>query len=111
MRHEPYFTAGRVIALFGAVGLLWLCHWLFGAFGFDALVGIPWALMGTGGLYVCGVMWWERRSDRRLIRRADAGLCERCGYDLRGAAHDLCPECGMPVWRPYEFGPADRGAK
>jgi hypothetical protein len=29
---------------------------------------------------------------RRLRRRR--GRCVRCGYDLRGAAHDQCPECG-----------------
>jgi hypothetical protein len=28
---------------------------------------------------------------RRRVRR---GLCARCGYDLRGAEHEQCPECG-----------------
>jgi hypothetical protein len=26
-----------------------------------------------------------------------AGLCPSCGYDLRGAAHERCPECGQAV--------------
>ncbi len=30
---------------------------------------------------------------RRMIRHK-RGLCAKCGYDLRGAMHDLCPECG-----------------
>ncbi len=30
---------------------------------------------------------------RRVIRRK-RGLCIKCGYDLRGAEHDVCPECG-----------------
>ena len=30
---------------------------------------------------------------RRLIRRR-RGLCPACGYDLRHAEHEACPECG-----------------
>ncbi len=30
---------------------------------------------------------------RRFIRRK-RGLCIKCGYDLRGAEHEVCPECG-----------------
>ena len=30
---------------------------------------------------------------RGLIRRK-RGLCVACGYDLRGAEHEACPECG-----------------
>ncbi len=29
----------------------------------------------------------------RVVRRL-RGRCPRCGYDLRGAAHAACPECG-----------------
>ncbi len=31
---------------------------------------------------------------RRLIRRR-RGLCPACGYDLRHAEHEACPECGL----------------
>jgi hypothetical protein len=30
-------------------------------------------------------------------RRARAGLCPRCGYDLRGLSGGRCPECGTAV--------------
>ncbi len=32
----------------------------------------------------------------RVIRRK-RGRCIKCGYDLRGAEHDVCPECGHEV--------------
>ncbi len=31
---------------------------------------------------------------RREIRRVQ-GRCIKCGYDLRGAEHEVCPECGI----------------
>ena len=33
----------------------------------------------------------------RLAFRVGAGHCPGCAYDLRGAAHDRCPECGRLV--------------
>ena len=30
---------------------------------------------------------------RRFIRHK-RGLCVKCGYDLSGAEHEVCPECG-----------------
>ena len=34
---------------------------------------------------------------RRDARRRRRGLCPTCGYDLRGAKHERCPECGETV--------------
>ncbi len=58
----------------------------------DTLLGggyfvIPiWALVV---LFATPTSWlWDQ--DRR--RQPD--LCANCGYDLRGAAHEMCPECG-----------------
>lgn len=33
---------------------------------------------------------------RRVIRRR-RGLCIKCAYDLRGADHETCPECGTGI--------------
>ena len=33
---------------------------------------------------------------RRHIRRK-RGHCLKCGYDLRGAEHEVCPECGAEL--------------
>lgn len=39
-----------------------------------------------------GARWIARR--HVAVSRVREGRCEACGYDLRGAAHDRCPECG-----------------
>ena len=33
---------------------------------------------------------------RRMIRRK-RGRCIKCGYDLRGTEHEVCPECGKEL--------------
>ncbi|HEY7115307.1 MAG TPA: hypothetical protein VH475_01905 [Tepidisphaeraceae bacterium] len=55
---------------------------------------------------------WPFYRGRRLraARRHEGGLCEQCGYDLRGLASDRCPECGHLVAAPSEgVGNSDRG--
>jgi hypothetical protein len=37
---------------------------------------------------ICWLLGWRRRS------RLAAGCCAACGYDLRAATSDKCPECG-----------------
>ena len=54
-----------------------------------------WALAVATG--VLPTAWLVRRRRQRLRRRrAKAGLCVNCGYDLR-ASGTTCPECGDAV--------------
>jgi hypothetical protein len=53
------------------------------------------AMIGCAGL--AGLPVWLLRRDRRSRLRLRQGLCPACGYDLRGAAHERCPECGAAV--------------
>ena len=34
---------------------------------------------------------------RRAMREVGFSICINCGYDLRGAEHDACPECGEEI--------------
>lgn len=59
----------------------------------DSAIYIPiWTLVA---LAAAPTAWLWRRD-----RRRKPGLCEKCGYDLRGAEHAVCPECGSPLPRP-----------
>ncbi len=58
--------------------------------GFEVSVPV-WVLSApTGALAMC--LWYRDR------RRAP-GLCAKCGYDLRGTDHVVCPECGAAAPR------------
>ena len=69
---------------------------------FDGWRGTIWS--GATRTYVFIPIWvlvllfatptlWLWRCDRRR----QPGLCIKCGYDLRGADHKVCPECGSGV--------------
>lgn len=57
--------------------------------------------LGAAGLlvilYECLPQRREARRQGRLRRLRRKGLCIHCGYDLSGAAHAACPECGGQV--------------
>ena len=53
-------------------------------------IWIPiWSLMLLAAVPTVCICWRDRR-------RAP-GSCIKCGYDLRGADHKVCPECGSGV--------------
>jgi hypothetical protein len=68
--------------------------------GYTTETIVPWWLVfaaaGTPPL------WWLLTLPRLLRRRRrERGLCERCGYDLRGSKEaGRCPECGTPMAGP-----------
>ncbi len=68
-----------------------------GGFGPRALPLRPvWPGFTVNTLFYAGILWLLILAFtlRRLIRRR-RGLCLACGYDLRHAEHEACPECGV----------------
>jgi hypothetical protein len=55
------------------------------------------ALCGIALVAPPGFSLWRARRRRLRAARLRAGLCPSCAYDLRGAAHERCPECDQPV--------------
>ncbi len=45
---------------------------------------------------ILSLLWSSPLVVRRFIRRK-RGQCIKCGYDLRGTEHEVCPECGVEV--------------
>ena len=69
---------------------------VIGWFTFPQRVGggslfIPFGLLTVipAIVFILLYSFWSRRPEGRL--------CPKCAYDLRGADHFVCPECGTPV--------------
>ena len=55
-------------------------------------IDIPIWLVAVPAVGLCVLLAQPRR---RLRERR--GLCLKCGYNLRGAEHEVCPECGAAL--------------
>ena len=69
---------------------------LLPTYNYDRYAAPLWALIVLALLpvWISFVVAFAKRM-RRLSRRSK-GLCESCGYDLRGNPNNACPECGAP---------------
>jgi ribosomal protein S27AE len=56
--------------------------------------------MGLAAVSPVGWLFARWMARRRRVVRVRAGLCARCGYDLR-ASEERCPECGEDVMLAY----------
>lgn len=54
-------------------------------------VGLVMVLVGILPSFIA-IIRVERRY--RRARQSQQGICQNCGYDLRGNVSDICPECG-----------------
>jgi hypothetical protein len=88
-------SEGAPYHVFDAQGPRWAVIAMLGALPF------AWAMSS-----IPGILNLRRRLRER--RRARAGQCLRCGYELRGNPSDRCPECGAaaPKSAPIMAGPA-----
>ena len=58
-----------------------------------------WPGFAINTIFYAAILWFVMLGPftaRRIIRRK-RGQCIKCGYDLRGAEHEVCPECGVSV--------------
>jgi hypothetical protein len=58
-----------------------------------------WMGLGVNAVLYGAALWCVARAGRgvRAWDRRRRGACGGCGYDLRGIASTLCPECGTPL--------------
>ena len=63
-------------------------------------------MIGIAGLVISTLIWMtlhlaglflSKYAGDRIYPRFAKGMCEGCGYDLRGNVSGRCPECGLPV--------------
>ena len=77
--------------------------WRITALGYDQQPRVlplrpVWTGFAINSVLFAAVLWtpFVPFTLRRLIRRK-RGHCIKCGYDLRGVEHEVCPECGVEV--------------
>ena len=55
-----------------------------------------WQGFAINTIFYAVIVWilWSSMFAARNFIRNNRGLCIKCGYDLRGTEHEVCPECG-----------------
>lgn len=102
---SPLISAGGVASLLLAAALLCGTTWILRTLGVDnvhplaLLSALPVLIVALVVIVLSVVFVVSAARRRRSLERERQGLCSRCGYDLRGTRHDLCPECGLLVIR------------
>jgi uncharacterized paraquat-inducible protein A len=97
------FIVGFGAAAFIALGLSYSLLMLIAKFAgerspaFYAVIVISWL-----AIPVCGIASGYRLAKREYVQHFESArlythLCKRCGYDLRGFADIVCPECGTGI--------------
>lgn len=59
-----------------------------------------WSGFAFNTIFYSTILWLltlDPFTARRMLR-IKHGLCIKCGYDLRGAEHNACPECGVELY-------------
>ncbi len=56
-----------------------------------------WRGFAINTFFYAAIVWvlWSSPLAARRVSRRKRGRCIQCGYDLRGAEHEVCPECGV----------------
>ena len=58
------------------------------------VLALPTWFIAVMGIAIAARPTWSLWRERRARARHGQGRCPACGYDLRGALHERCPECG-----------------
>ena len=89
---------GRIISAYAASAVS-IVVLLFAGIALDAWGQrrAAWVVAGLTALAFSVYFFGAYLPGKGYRRRVDGGLCLECGYDLRGGASRICPECGTPA--------------
>ncbi len=61
-------------------------------------LGPIWPGFAINTIFYAAILWLPFAPFQlRRNLRVKHGLCIKCGYDLRGTEHEVCPECGVEM--------------